>query len=78
MNSLYKSSTGSEDISLTIKGIVTAFIPLIIIIGKQYGWEITENSIADFLTVILGAISAVQLAWGTLRKVYIAIKKVVS
>lgn len=77
MNKLYKSSTGSGDISLMIKGMVTAFLPLIIFMGKQYGWEITESQVVDFVGLVLAAISAIQLAWGAIRKVYVAIKYII-
>lgn len=71
----YESSTGSGDLSLTIKGILTAFVPLIILAAQALGKEVTSTQIDEFVAVIVGAISALMIAFGAVRKIIMAFKK---
>ncbi len=64
----FLSSTGSGDLSLMLKGLLTAFIPLIILVGKSLGFDLTETAIVEWVGIILTAVSAVQIAWGAIRK----------
>lgn len=68
-NKWYQSSTGSGDLSLTLKGIMMAFIPLIILAGSKMGFALTETGIMEVIGAILGAVSAVQIVVGMARKI---------
>lgn len=70
----YQSSTG-QGVSLTIKGIVTALLPVAMYFAKQHNWQISETEIWDFVNAVLTAISAITIAYGLARKAYIYLTK---
>ncbi len=65
----YESSAGSG-VSLTLKGIVTALVPVVIGLLKHYNVQITENEIADLINAGFSAASAFMVVYGLARKAY--------
>ena len=68
-NKWYASSTG-EGISLTLKGVAVALIPIIISVAKLYNIEITENGLMEFINEAFTAISSGMIVYGLGRKAY--------
>ena len=68
-NKWYASSTG-EGISLTLKGVAAALIPIIISVAKLYNIEITENGLMEFINAAFTAISSGMIVYGLGRKAY--------
>lgn len=65
----YTSSSG-EGVSLTIKGVITALVPVIIGISRYCNVEISENEIMELLNAALTAASAFMIIYGLGRKAY--------
>lgn len=65
----YTSSTG-DGVSLTIKGVVTALVPMIIEILQHYHIQVTENEIVDLVDAAFMAASAFMVVYGLGRKLY--------
>lgn len=64
----YISSTG-QGVSLTLKGVAVAFIPLAISIAQSFNIELSETMLANLIESIFTAISALTIALGLIRKV---------
>lgn len=70
------SSVDSEKLSLTIKGILTGFIPFIILLAQFGGASIAEieingiiDSIGAVMMAITGLASAIMTLYGLIRKI---------
>jgi hypothetical protein len=74
MNQWFLSSTGSGDLAATIKGLLIALIPLLIIAGQHFHVAITEGQIMDIVAAVTGAISAAVTAFGLIRKLVLSFK----
>ncbi len=74
-NKWYQSSTGSGELSLTIKGLLTALIPVAMYFAKQQSWDITEAQIWDFINAVLAVVSTVTILVGLARKIFLSLKK---
>lgn len=77
MNKLLASSVDSKQLSLTVKGALVALVPVIAVVIKAAGGEISNDdlqlvaqSIADIIAIVGTVASAVMLVAGVLRKVY--------
>ena len=70
----YLSSSGNGDLSTTLKGVLNAFIPMLVIVGGKYGLDISENDIVELVSAVWGAVAAIQIAFGLVRKVYLKIR----
>lgn len=68
-NKWYDSSTG-EGVSLTLKGVITALVPVIIGISRYYNVEITENEVMELVNAAFTAASAFMIIYGLGRKAY--------
>ena len=69
----FVSSADPENLSLTLKGLLTMLIPLIIIAGKYFHFSLTEGDISNFIVVVVAAVSAIMTLFGLLRKIYFAV-----
>lgn len=63
-----QSSVDANTLSLTVKGIIIALIPAIIIIGKYAGIEIVETQIMQSAEEITLALASLVTSLGLLRK----------
>jgi uncharacterized membrane protein len=67
-NAWFLSSTGSGDLSLTIKGLLLALVPLSITVFQHYGVKIAENQVVDLINAVVAAVSALTIVVGMVRK----------
>jgi hypothetical protein len=74
MNQWFLSSTGSGDLAATLKGLLIALLPLLIVAGQRYHIAITENDIMNVIAAVSAAISAAVTAFGLIRKLVIALQ----
>lgn len=65
---IFGSSKNPENLSLTVKGILLAFVPVVIGIGQSQGWTVTEGNLVEFINLAFLGISSLVTAWGIIRK----------
>ena len=71
----FNSSSGSGDLSLTIKGLLVLLIPVIVGYAATKGVPLTETLIVDTIEAGTAALSALMVAWGLFRKIVVAFNK---
>lgn len=71
---LLGSSADPEAVSLTIKGIGLAIIPVLVLVFKGLGLDITENELIEILNIIVTAVSSCMILIGLVRKLYFKLK----
>lgn len=62
-----------SEFGLTVQGILVGIIPLAIFIGQQSGIELTYNELVVLVELLMGAISAVVIFIGAIRKIYVKV-----
>lgn len=72
-NKWYQSSTGSENMALTIKGALLAIVPILIAVLSSQGYTLTENDVVEVINTGFTAVSAVMVFFGLARKMYYAL-----
>jgi len=72
-NKWYQSSTGSENMALTIKGALLAIVPVLIAVLSSQGYTLTENDVVEVINAAFTTVSAVALFLGLARKMYYAL-----
>ena len=73
MNLIYKltrSSDGTGNLSLTIKGILTFLIPVIIYIAAHFGVTILETDLVSMIDGIVTIVAGVTIVLGLSKKFY--------
>lgn len=73
-NKWYQSSSG-EGVSLTLKGIVTSLVPIVIWIAGHYNIPVTDNEIMELINQAFVAASGFMILYGLGRKIYYKFKK---
>ena len=85
---LLGSSVDRFKLSMTIKGILTAIVPMILVLAPMFGWTVNQEDFTNLTNGIDGLIDAVQAAvvavtavvstimiiWGVLRKIFVGLK----
>jgi glucan phosphoethanolaminetransferase (alkaline phosphatase superfamily) len=71
----FESSTGSGDLALTIKGLLTMLIPSLLFVSQSFGWQWSETNITNWIILISSLISTAMLVWGVMRKIAISIQE---
>ena len=74
MNKWYNSSSNNEDLSLTIKGILIAWIPMAIAVGQFFDLPLTTAELTGIVQDIVALISAIMVVYGLGRKIYFRLK----
>lgn len=81
MNPVLVSSADPKQLSLTIKGAIVAIAPIMALVIKMAGGEISNNELetvvnaATDIVVALGSIASLaMMAFGVIRKVYYSFK----
>jgi hypothetical protein len=64
-----RSSTGSGNLSLTVKGVLLALVPIIIALAGMFGLDLAEATLVDLIEAISAAIAAVIIVVGLVRKI---------
>jgi len=72
-NKWHQSSTGSENMALTIKGALLAIVPVVIAILSSQGYALTENDVVEVINSAFTTVSAVFVFFGLARKLYYAL-----
>jgi len=57
----WASSANWNELSLTLKGILGSFIPLVIIAARFYGVDLPETTLMDFITEVGKIVTSVGL-----------------
>jgi hypothetical protein len=63
------SSQNPEALSLTVKGILIALVPVIIALGKGFGLDILEADLVNLINQLATIIAAGAVIWGLARKI---------
>lgn len=72
----YNSSKNPEELSLTIKGMLVMYIPIIITTGNLLGYDLTETQISNYISNFSLFVASAMVVIGFLRKIYFWLKKV--
>jgi len=71
------SSKNVNELSLTIKGLLYAIIPVVLLVLNAYKIQVDNvylttiiDQIIAIIIIVGGAITAVATSWGALRKLY--------
>lgn len=70
----YTSSSG-DGFSLTLKGVVTSLVPIVIWIAGHYNIPITDNEIIELINQAFVAASGFMILYGLGRKIYYKFNK---
>jgi hypothetical protein len=73
MKKWFLSSTGSGDLSLTIKGLLVGLLPLIMAVIQLTGHDIAQGQVEEFITAVTGAIASIAVVLGMVRKIVYAL-----
>jgi len=74
-NKIIRSSVDPSKISLTVKGIGVAVIPVILFIGGIFGFDFVELDLTQLLNAIATLVSAVLIVYGLIRKFMVKYRK---
>jgi uncharacterized membrane protein len=72
MKKVLTSSSGSGNLSLTIKGLLLALVPVIISIAKTQGIEVAESDVVNIINNIFTIASLIAVVIGLVRKIYLS------
>jgi hypothetical protein len=69
---ILRSSTGSGNLSLTIKGLLISLVPITIAILQAQGYSIAEADLTQAIDTVFTTIASVTVAVGLIRKIYLS------
>ena len=75
---ILQSSKNTEDISLTVKGILVGLAPIAISLMALAGVEIAQDNYMEVVENIGAVISATMILLGVLRKLYFSVKEFIN
>ncbi len=75
MEKYLMSSVDREKLSLTIKGVGVAIIPVVIFLGQSIGLGIAEADLTELFGSFATLVSAGMIFAGLVRKVIVKLKK---
>jgi len=68
MNKILQSSANPEKLALTVKGILTALIPILIFVFAAFGLNIGSEELTNGIGQLTAIISGAMILWGLVRK----------
>lgn len=71
----FNSSANPEKLSLTIKGLLLALIPVAVWWGARLGLDITKVELVDLANQLVILVSATAVVFGLVRKIVFKFKK---
>lgn len=74
-NKWWGSSVDPQAISLTLKGIGVAIIPVLVFLGGAFGLSFAEADLTQLVSAVATAFSSVMVVVGLCRKIYVKMKK---
>lgn len=69
------SSANPETLSMTVKGILLAVLPVVILVAQANNWPLSENDFMEFIEGFTAALSAIMTFYGLVRKLVNKFKK---
>ena len=70
MKKWFLSSTGSGDLSLTIKSLLLGIVPVAVTIAKLHGFEIAESDLVQLVDNSFAALALLGVVIGLARKIW--------
>lgn len=70
-----QSSVNPNELSLTIKGVLLALVPVVIILARFSGLEVTETELVSSIEEVTIILSALITAYGLVRKIIVKLKE---
>lgn len=74
LKGLVTSSANPEKVSMTIQGILVANIAIIMYFVHKFNLPYTAEQVTEIIGVLSGAISAIMVTFGLLRKLWYKIR----
>lgn len=75
MNKYLQSSANPENLSLTIKGILVALVPIIIAVLQAFDLHFSEVEVMEIIQQLTVILAQVMIALGLVRKLWFYFKK---
>ena len=75
MKNFLRSSTGSGNLSLTVKGLILSLVPITITILQSQGVSISETEVVELVNNIFAVVSLCWIIYGGLRKVWNSVQR---
>lgn len=72
---VFGSSVNPEKVGLTAKGVAIGLIPLVILILRAFGYEITEIELIELVEAIAAVSSVAAVMIGLTRKIAVKLKQ---
>lgn len=69
------SSENPKEVSMTIKGILTMQVPVLLYFLEQTGLHVTDSVIMQYITIAVSWVGILLILVGTLRKLKNALKE---
>ena len=76
---IFQSSIDPSQLSLTIRGLAVAIIPVLLVLFQMYNINVTHQdlngiveAIVNVITALSAVVSAIMVAWGLIRKIGVA------
>lgn len=69
MKKYIQSSENPQELSMTLKGILTCFVPLIILLCKKYNVLTSENEVLEVINVVSMIAATLQIYIGGSRRI---------
>lgn len=63
----FSSSLNPEELSLRVKGVGMALIPILIFAGRFFGFNFLETDLVDLITQLSTALAAIMILYGQIR-----------
>ena len=70
MNKWFLSSTGSGDLSLTIKSLLLGVIPILVTVGKMHGYDLAETDFVQLVDNSFAVLAMLGIIIGLARKIW--------
>ena len=65
---LLSSSADSQKLALTVKGILLAVVPVVLLVARSNGVDVTEGELVELVAQVVAVVSAVVTLLGLGRK----------
>ena len=72
MKKILQSSTGSGNLSLTVKGLLLSLVPIIITIASTQGVSLAEADLVKLINDVFAIIAGITVVAGLARKIYLS------
>lgn len=72
MKKILQSSTGSGNLSLTVKGLLLSLVPIAIAILSAQGYSIAEADLTKAIEDAFTIIASITVFLGLVRKIYLS------